>query len=198
MRNQVTNSRVIVVGEDDARLQLIIMPSRGFVWVLGRLAIIVFLLFICVIAIQAVAERLPSGALVERLALPVFVLVPCALATAVIGKTIFELFGREVITKTPGILKIETMIWGIRRSTTYALNQIENLRLSERVAQHKAGKRIYRRIEFEFAAKTVATSYNLSRDEGELIYRLIAKAIGSNRLVDARVSSEPSDKVPNW
>jgi hypothetical protein len=124
--------------------------------------------------------------------------VPCILAAMLIVGTLFQLFGFQAIEIRQGILKITTVLFGRRLTVAYELNRMKQFCLSEKVVRHKAARRVYRRIEFDYGGKKVVTKFNLSRSEGELLYKLIAPFVPDNVPLGARITNEPHDRIPNW
>jgi hypothetical protein len=182
--------------ENDGVLHITMRACRSTGWVLQRAAAILFYLLVCVLALMGLVDHFRVASTTERLVLVFVGTAPCALTLLVVVNTVHQLFGCEVLTVGRGVLRIETLLFGIRRKRTFQLKGVERFRLEERIYRHKSGQHVYRRVAFDYDGKKVRNQMNLSRAEGERLFNAIEPFVQSPLPLAATIANEPPGRLP--
>lgn len=100
------------------------------------------------------------------------------------------------ITLESHVLTLATELLGIRLSKSFLLADALQLRLSERPYTSRGRRRLSRKIAFDHHGRQVEIRGNLSREEGEALYGILAPYFVDCQPLAPRKTDEPADEVP--
>ena len=84
---------------------------------------------------------------------------------------LWRFFGTEEIVVTTETLTLTATLFTHRRSRSFALADVESVRVDEKKYRSKGHEMLRRTIAFEFAGKTEHSRSQLAKDEGESLMR---------------------------
>jgi hypothetical protein len=189
-------SRRIRVLSDRAFLTVEIRFPHSLIWLTSRILVMMLATAVGFGMLVSPFSAFASATFGERCIVIVFTIVVFAIGAAILLDTVLRLLGRETILVKDGILTLSTELFGLRRAKSFLISEAAQLRLVERQFRDQRRTRIVRKIAFDYHGRQIASRGNLSRREGEGIYRILAPYFHDRSPLGPRTTDEPDHEVP--
>jgi len=189
------HSRIAVSRSPEA-LRIEVRFPHSPVWIVSRIVVLLILSVGTYGGFVTVVDGYPNS---HGVALAVLLLLGCAIfifVSAVILETLLRLFGRETIVLENDRLALTTELFGIQYAQSFLVAEVAKFRLLEDRYERRGRSRWLRKIAFDYRGRSIATRGNLSRQEGQLLYELLASHFSEPEALAPWTGAEPADQIP--
>jgi hypothetical protein len=193
----VTNiSPRIAVDRSEQVLQVVVRFPHSVAWIVSRIIVLSILSVGAYGGVITVSQGYGEAHGIGRLVLLLFASALFVFVSAIVLDTLLRLFGRETILLKDETVVITTELFGACHSRAFPVAESLKFRLLEQRYARRGRTRLLRKIAFDYRNRTIATRGNVSRQEGEGLYRLLAPYFPDPEPLGTSLGSERADQIP--